>query len=123
VSISGYNVYQVLLAQIFLFQYFCNSYQQVYYALYTQVILSIFGCCLVFNEQGLTGVQEFFACPKLYMTLFFQFLLLELRNFIGRVLTKLVIRYYADLLDWYIEIEEKLAFEQFENMKQIFSIQ
>jgi hypothetical protein len=77
----------------------------------------------VFNEQGLTGVQEFFACPKLYMTLFFQFLLLELRNFIGRVLTKLVIRYYADLLDWYIEIEEKLAFEQFENMKQIFSIQ
>ena len=35
---------------------------------------------------------------------------------------KLVFRSKADLLDWYTEIEGKLAFEEFENINQIFSI-
>lgn len=42
--------------------------------------------------------------------------MLNLRNFITDVGKKLIIRRYADLLDWYNEIEEKLAYEEFENI-------
>ena len=48
--------------------------------------------------------------------------MLCLRNFIQNVLRKLLYRSKADLLDWYAEIEGMLAFEEFENINQIFSI-
>jgi len=31
-------------------------------------------------------------------------------------MSKLVIRKYADLLDWYRDIEERLAFEEYEDI-------
>ena len=48
--------------------------------------------------------------------------MLMLRNFVTEIGQKLVIRPYADLLDWYQEVEERLAFEEFENINQIVSI-
>lgn len=33
-----------------------------------------------------------------------------------------MIKRYANLLDWYLEVEERLAFEEFENINQIVSI-
>jgi len=38
------------------------------------------------------------------------------------VCLKQVIRRYSNLMKWYTEIEEKLAYEEFENINQIFSI-
>ena len=46
----------------------------------------------------------------------------ELRNFVCIVASKLVIRRYADLSNWYMDIEEKLAFEEYEDINQIFAI-
>jgi hypothetical protein len=40
---------------------------------------------------------------------------LGLRNCFVDVMSKLVIRRYADLHDWYSEIEEKLCFEMYED--------
>jgi hypothetical protein len=34
-----------------------------------------------------------------------------------------VFRKYADLIEWYIDIEERLAFEEYEDINQTFSIQ
>jgi hypothetical protein len=50
------------------------------------------------------------------MTLVFQLLVTELRNQCVNVLTKLVIRKYADILDWYLDIEERLAYEEYEDI-------
>ena len=48
--------------------------------------------------------------------------MLILRNYLLDSLKKILWRNKADLLDWYAEIEGKLAFEEFENINQIFSI-
>ena len=48
--------------------------------------------------------------------------MLELRNQVATLLSKLVIRRYADLVDWYTDIEERLAFEEYEDINQTFSI-
>lgn len=87
-----------------------------------QLFLTGVGCTLIFDDDGLVGVTQFVRCPAMYLTLIFQILLLWLRNYITDVGKKYVFRRKADLLDWYVEIEEKLAFEEFENINQIFSI-
>jgi hypothetical protein len=42
--------------------------------------------------------------------------MLLLRNYLLNSLKKILYRESADLLDWYAEIEGKLAFEEFENI-------
>ena len=37
-------------------------------------------------------------------------------------MSKLVMKRYADLLDWYLDIEERLSFEEYEDIDQTFSI-
>jgi hypothetical protein len=49
--------------------------------------------------------------------------MLSLRNTIVEVLSKLVLRRYADLLDWYADVEERLSFEEYEDPNQTFTIQ
>ena len=85
-------------------------------------MLTVMGCTLIFDDDGLVGVSQLARCPAMLLTLLFQILLLQLRNYIVDVGKKLVLRRKADLLDWYVEIEGKLAFEEFENINQIFSI-
>ena len=41
--------------------------------------------------------------------------MLMLRNTIVEVLSKLVIKRYADQLDWYADIEERLSYEEYED--------
>lgn len=86
------------------------------------MMLTVMGCTLIFDDDGLVGVSQLARCPAMLLTLLFQILLLQLRNYIVDVGKKLVFRRKADLLDWYVEIEGKLAFEEFENINQIFSI-
>ena len=38
-------------------------------------------------------------------------------------MSKLIIRNYADLLEWYTEVEERLSYEEYEDPNQTFSIQ
>lgn len=56
------------------------------------------------------------------MTLLLQFLLLELKIQVSSIMSKLVMKRYADLLDWYLDIEERLSFEEYEDIDQTFSI-
>lgn len=42
--------------------------------------------------------------------------MLTLRNYLLDSLKKILWRESADLLDWYAEIEGKLAYEEFENI-------
>jgi len=41
--------------------------------------------------------------------------MLQLRNSVVEVMSKLVFRRYADLLDWYADVEERLSFEEYED--------
>ena len=41
--------------------------------------------------------------------------MLQLRNSVVEVMSKLVVRRYADLLDWYADVEERLSFEEYED--------
>lgn len=56
-------------------------------------------------------------------SLLFQILMLTLRNTVVEVLSKLVIRRYADQLDWYSDVEERLSYEEYEDPNQVFTIQ
>jgi hypothetical protein len=49
--------------------------------------------------------------------------MLSLRNSIVEVVAKLLLKRQADLLDWYMDIEEKLSYEEYEDANQVFSIQ
>jgi hypothetical protein len=48
--------------------------------------------------------------------------MLSLRNTTVEVLSKLVFKRYSGLLDWYADVEERLAFEEYEDPDQAFSI-
>lgn len=50
-------------------------------------------------------------------------MMLMLRNEVVQVISKLVVRQYADLLDWYADVEERLSFEEYEDTNQTFNIQ
>jgi len=41
--------------------------------------------------------------------------MLYLRNSIVEVLSKMVLKRYANLLDWYADVEERLSFEEYED--------
>ena len=45
------------------------------------------------------------------------------RNTIIEALSKLVFRRYANLLNWYADVEERLSFEEYEDPNQTFTIQ
>ena len=48
--------------------------------------------------------------------------MLQLRNSIVEIISKLVFRRYADLLDWYADVEERLSYEEYEDPNQTFTI-
>lgn len=70
---------------------------------------------MIFDDDGLVGTSQLFTCPAMLMALLFQILMLSLRNTIVEVLSKLVIKKYSDLLDWYADVEERLSFEEYED--------
>ena len=121
-SVEAYNCYQVLLLQSMILFYFMNTNEVVYVSLYWQGFFFCLGVAFIFNDEGLEGVKQFFACPVMMLTFTWQLLVLGLRNIATDVMKKLVLKSKADLLNWYTEIEGKLAFEEFENINQIFSI-
>ena len=45
------------------------------------------------------------------------------RNAIINVASKLVLKRYANLLNWYTNVEERLSFEEYEDPNQTFTIQ
>lgn len=49
--------------------------------------------------------------------------MLQLRNTIVEVMSKLSIKRFASLIDWYSDVEERLSFEEYEDPNQSFSIQ
>jgi len=116
ISVEAYNCYQVILMQFIFLRYFRNTNIHVLYMQSLQVIIVFIGISLIFDDERLIGVSQMFTCPALCMILLFQILLLELRNFICMVCSKLVFSRFANLIDWYIDIEERLAFEEYEDI-------
>lgn len=70
----------------------------------------------------MSALQMLARSPSQILTLMFQILILILRNYISDIGQKMVFSRYSSLYEWYQEIEERLAFEEFENINQIFSI-
>ena len=122
ISKEAYNCYQVILMQVIFFQYLRNTNIHIMYSQTLLFFLTMVGIAMIFDDDGLVGPLQLFTCPKLLLTLLFQTLMLELRNQVATLLSKLVIRRYADLVDWYTDIEERLAFEEYEDINQTFSI-
>ena len=108
--------------QVIFFYYFKNTNVQVAYALSFMVALTLVGCLMIFDDDSLIGTTQLFTSPTLLLTLVFQIFVLSLRNTIIDVLSKLLIRRYADLHDWYADIEDRLSYEEYEDPEQIFSI-
>jgi len=123
ISKEAYNCYQVILMQVTFFFYFRNTNIQVNYSLNSILVLTFIGIAMIFDDDGLIGTSQLFTCPALLIGLLFQMLMLSLRNTIVEVMSKLVFRKYADLLDWYADVEERLSFEEYEDPNQTFTIQ
>jgi len=123
-NISGqaYNCYQVILMQIIFFYYFKNTNVQVTYSMSFLMILTLIGCGMIFDDDGLVGTTQLFTTPCMLFTLFLQAGCLSIRNSIIDVMSKLVVRRYADLHDWYADIEDRLSYEEYEDPNQSFSI-
>ena len=117
-SCQGYICYQEILLQFILFFYFLNSSVQVLTGAGLIFGTSIVGIALILDDPNLIGLQELFTSPALILTLLFQFLILYLRDVFIDVFKKLVIKKYADLNDFFSDIEEKLSFEQYEDPEQ-----
>ena len=87
------------------------------------LILTFIGMAMIFDDDGLVGTTQLFTCPAFLFGLIFQCLMLQLRNIIVEVMSKLAFRKYADLLDWYADVEDRLSFEEYEDPTQTFTIQ
>jgi len=48
--------------------------------------------------------------------------MLSLRNTFVEVLSKILLKRYSNLLDWYADVEERLSFEEYEDPDQTFNI-
>ena len=123
VSAQGYNCYQVIMLQIIFLYYFRNCSVHVNYSMSILLLFTIIGWSMILDDDMLVGTTQLFTSPSLLLTLSWQVLSLGLRNSIVDVISKLVIRRYADLHDWYSEIENKLTYEMYEDPEQTFSIQ
>ena len=77
---------------------------------------------MIFDDDGLIGTSQLFTCPLLLLSLVFQILMLSLRNHVTEVFSKIIIPKYANLLEFYAMVEEKLSFEEYEDPNQTFSI-
>lgn len=121
-SVNSFNCYQVLLMQTIFLYYFKMTNVQVSYSISFLTVLTLIGCGLIFDDENLIGVTQLFTTPCLILTLLWQILVLSLRNTIIDILSKLLIRRYADLHDWYADIEDRLSYEEYEDPEQSFSI-
>ena len=108
VSKEANNCYQVILLQVIFFFYFIKVNVIVIYSINTILLLTVIGCGLIFDDDGLVGTTQLFTCPAMLLALFFQILVLGVRNTLSEVANKLVYRKSADLLDWYQDVEDKL---------------
>lgn len=115
VSQQAYNCYQVCLMQIIFFFYFKNTNVQVLYSLNSIFVCTLIGVALIFDDDGLIGTGQMFTCPGMLFALLYQTLVLSLRNFCVEVMSKLIVREYADLLAWYSDVEDRLSFEEYED--------
>jgi len=109
--------------QIIFYYYFKNTNVQVTYAMSFLMVLTLIGCGMIFDDEGLIGTTQLLTTPGLLFTLLLHILVLSFRNSFIDVMSKLVIRRYADLHDWYADIEDRLSFEEYEDPNQSFSIQ
>jgi class 3 adenylate cyclase len=123
VSAEAVACHKVILLQVIFFFYFMKANVLVIYSVNVILLMTIIGVGMIFDDARLVGTAQFFTCPAMLFALFFQILVLCLRNVIAEVLTKLLIRKYADLLDWYQDVEDRLQFEEYEDPNQQFSIQ
>ena len=122
ISAQTYNCYQVILLQLIFYFYFRNTAVQVTYSMTILLAFTLIGCSMILDDDGLVGTTQLFTSPALLLTLAFQLLALAARNTFTDAMSKLVIRRYADLHDWYSEIEDKLSFEEYEDPNQQFTI-
>lgn len=123
VSIEAYNCYQVILMQFTFFFYLQNTNVVVIYSMNTLLMITCVGITMIFDDDDLVGTTQLFTSPSMLFSLLFQILMLTLRNTVVEVLSKLVIRRYADQLDWYSDVEERLSYEEYEDPNQVFTIQ
>jgi len=89
----------------------------------TLLMITCVGITMIFDDDDLVGTTQLFTSPSMLFSLLFQILMLTLRNTVVEVLSKLVIRRYADQLDWYSDVEERLSYEEYEDPNQVFTIQ
>jgi hypothetical protein len=122
VSKEAYNCYQVILMQVTFYMYLKNTNVQVIYSLTLLVVLTLVGIAMIFDDDGLIGTTQLFTCPLMLLQLVFQVLMLSLRNTIVEVLSKLFVKRYSLLLEWYSDVEERLKFEEYEDPNQTFNI-
>ena len=95
----------------------------VIYSMNTLLMITCVGITMIFDDDDLVGTTQLFTSPSMLFSLLFQILMLTLRNTVVEVLSKLVIRRYADQLDWYSDVEERLSYEEYEDPNQVFTIQ
>ena len=122
ISKEAYNCYQVVLMQIIFFYYYKNSNIQIIYQLVIQLTFTLIGIAMIFDDDGLVGSTQLLNCPTLLLTLLYQVLLLQLRNFCISVLNLVIRKQNAELFSWYFDIEERLSYEMYEDINQTFSI-
>mgnify|MGYP001037781549 CR=1 FL=1 len=101
--------------QVTFFMYLKNTNVQVIYSLSTLFVLTTIGIAMIFDDDGLIGTSQLFTCPNMLMQLLFQILMLSLRNTFVEIISKLYFKRYANLLDWYADVEERLSFEEYED--------
>ena len=116
----------VIIFQITVFMYFNNTNLQIINSIVIIVSLTTIGMLVLLADDGFSGLTELVQCPVLFMTILLQILLLILKNTITQVVSKIKIsrlnKDYVELNEWYIDVEDRLAYEQYEDPNQFFSI-
>ena len=108
--------------QITFLMYLQNVNVQVAYSMYLLIGITLVGIAMIFDDDGLIGTSQLFTCPLMLYQLTFQILMLCLRNTMTEIISKLLIKRYSGLVEYYKDLEERLSFEEYEDPNQTFSI-
>ena len=87
----------------------------------SQLLFFLFSLAFVLEDENLSGVQMLFNCKNTLVFMVFVAIYLCLRLFVKLVL-EVVFPYNMKKLEKFIEIEDRLFMEEYENPEQQFSI-
>ena len=95
---------------------------QIKYSINIMFGITSIGLLFVFDDDHLIGLRQLLQTPNLLLTLFFQLMIMVIKNELLNVTKRIIMKSSNKLLNWYEDVENRLSFEEYEDPNQTFTV-